>query len=171
MAGAQAALQAVSGNLAQPSGSQLKNRALALQLRQTRNCTACRHTKSWRCNPPQSLDWWADRTAACSPGRQFRPADHRWRQPPAQSALRLDQAALAAALEAGPAEAEGQRVYVSRATLVVVPPTLVGHWTHQIAAHTAPGARCVRRLIPMSVCLLTPLHHEGTWAACKPCVP
>ncbi len=82
----------------------------------------------------------AEPAAARSPGRQWRPAEHRWRQPPAQWPLRLDQAALAAALDAGPSAAEeGRRVYVSRATLVVVPPTLVGHWTHQIAAHTAPG--------------------------------
>jgi len=38
-------------------------------------------------------------------------------------------------------------VYVSRATLVVVPPTLVGHWTHQIAAHTAPGAPTIAPLL------------------------
>ena len=67
-----------------------------------------------------------------------RPGDHRWRQPTAQWPLRLDQPALAAALAAGPAT-EGHRVYVSRATLVVVPPTLVGHWMHQIATHTVPG--------------------------------
>jgi hypothetical protein len=73
-----------------------------------------------------------------SPGGKLRPSEHRWRQPPSQWPLRLDQAALAAALAAGPA-AEGHRVYVSRATLVVVPPTLVGHWMHQIATHTAPG--------------------------------
>ena len=77
--------------------------------------------------------------SAGSPGDKVRPAEHRWRQPPAQWPLRLDQVALAAALAAGPAAAEGHRVYVSRATLVVVPPTLVGHWTHQIARHTVPG--------------------------------
>ena len=53
--------------------------------------------------------------------------------------LRLDTAALLAALRAGPTEPD-LRVFISRATLVVVPPTLIDHWVHQIARHTAPGA-------------------------------
>ena len=63
----------------------------------------------------------------------------RWRQAAHMWPLRLDRGALAAALAAGPAPPD-LRVFLSRATLVVVPPTLVDHWLHQIAAHTAPGA-------------------------------
>ena len=103
-------------------------------------------------------------------GRQWRPAEHRWRQPPAHWPLRLDQAALAVALEAGPPAAaaeQGRRVYVSRATLVVVPPTLVGHWTHQIAAHTAPGVRLTLRSSEPVVCNISSMHcaDRGAWAA------
>lgn len=32
------------------------------------------------------------------------------------------------------------RVFVSGATLVVVPETLIGHWVHQVRAHMREGA-------------------------------
>lgn len=39
---------------------------------------------------------------------------------------------------AGPAEQE-QRVYLSAATLLVLPPTLISHWLHQIRVHLKPN--------------------------------
>lgn len=38
---------------------------------------------------------------------------------------------------AGPAEEE-QKVYLSAATLLVLPPTLIPHWLHQIRVHLKP---------------------------------
>ena len=43
-------------------------------------------------------------------------------------------------------------MHVSRATLVVVPSTLVGHWTHQLATHTVLGA--LRDEAMIQVCML-----------------
>lgn len=39
---------------------------------------------------------------------------------------------------AGPA-AEEQKVYLSAATLLVLPATLIPHWLHQIKTHLAPA--------------------------------
>ena len=39
---------------------------------------------------------------------------------------------------AGPAEDE-RKVYVSPATLLVLPPTLIPHWLHQIRVHLKPN--------------------------------
>lgn len=39
---------------------------------------------------------------------------------------------------AGPA-AEEQKVYMSAATLLVLPPTLIPHWLHQIKTHMEPN--------------------------------
>lgn len=38
----------------------------------------------------------------------------------------------------GPAEEE-QKVYLSPATLLVLPPTLIPHWLHQIRVHMKPN--------------------------------
>ncbi len=49
------------------------------------------------------------------------------------------------AQRAGPAAAP-ERVWLSAATLVVVPATVVEHWRHQLASHTAFGALRVEEL-------------------------
>ena len=54
-----------------------------------------------------------------------------------------------ALLPAGP-EGERHRIYLSPASLVVVPPPLVAHWQHQIRAHVArqgAGAEPLRVLV------------------------
>ncbi|KAK9843797.1 hypothetical protein WJX81_006788 [Elliptochloris bilobata] len=63
----------------------------------------------------------------------------RWRQPWHLDELRLDVAALRKALAAG-AEEEEQQMFLSPATLLVVPGTLIPHWRAQIEMHTRPGA-------------------------------
>ncbi|KAL3136547.1 hypothetical protein ABBQ38_005794 [Trebouxia sp. C0009 RCD-2024] len=61
-----------------------------------------------------------------------------WKQPWQIDSLLLDTAALLTALETGPAEEE-QKVYLSPATLLVLPPTLIPHWLHQIRVHMKPN--------------------------------
>lgn len=63
----------------------------------------------------------------------------RWEQPPALGLLRLDTAALDEALHLGPSQRR-RRVFLSAATLVVVPPELIQHWRDQIEWHTRAGA-------------------------------
>lgn len=41
-------------------------------------------------------------------------------------------------LSTGPAEEE-RKVYLSAATLLVLPPTLIPHWLHQIRVHLKPN--------------------------------
>lgn len=50
------------------------------------------------------------------------------------------------ALPAGPPAAPAEQVWLSAATLVVVPATVAEHWRQQLAAHTAPGALRVGQL-------------------------
>lgn len=49
-------------------------------------------------------------------------------------------------LHVGPAEEE-QKVYLSPATLLVLPPTLISHWLHQIRVHMKP---CTLRVAVLS---------------------
>ncbi|KAI8470158.1 MAG: SNF2 family N-terminal domain-containing protein [Monoraphidium minutum] len=60
-----------------------------------------------------------------------------WRQPAYLGSLEFDAPALAEALRRG-AEA-ARRVYLSGATLVVVPGTLIPHWRQQIQQHVKQG--------------------------------
>lgn len=62
-----------------------------------------------------------------------------WQQPSNLWGLLLDQKALKTALLLGGAP-KAQRVYLSPATLIVVPTELVNHWKEQIFWHTRPGA-------------------------------
>ncbi|KIY95542.1 F-box protein, partial [Monoraphidium neglectum] len=64
-------------------------------------------------------------------------ARHAWRQPAYLSGLVFDGAALAEAARRG-AEAS-RRMYLSGATLVVVPGTLIPHWRQQILQHVKQG--------------------------------
>ncbi len=43
-----------------------------------------------------------------------------------------------AVVYAGPAEEE-RKVYLSAATLLILPPTLISHWLHQIRVHLKPN--------------------------------
>ena len=52
--------------------------------------------------------------------------------------LRLDTTALGAALNLGPEEVL-HRIYLSSATLIVVPAELIPHWLQQISRHVARG--------------------------------
>ncbi|DBA80065.1 TPA: hypothetical protein ACH3X2_007554 [Trebouxia sp. C0005] len=61
-----------------------------------------------------------------------------WKQPWQISSLYLDTEALLTALQTGPAEEE-RKVYLSAATLLVLPPTLIPHWLHQIRVHLKPN--------------------------------
>ena len=45
-------------------------------------------------------------------------------------------------LSTGPAEEE-RKVYLSAATLLVLPPTLIPHWLHQIRVHLKPNTLTV----------------------------
>ncbi|KAL0035614.1 hypothetical protein WJX79_002795 [Trebouxia sp. C0005] len=61
-----------------------------------------------------------------------------WKQPWQISSLYLDTEALLTALQTGPAEEE-RKVYLSAATLLVLLPTLIPHWLHQIRVHLKPN--------------------------------
>ncbi|KAL0050649.1 hypothetical protein WJX82_004168 [Trebouxia sp. C0006] len=61
-----------------------------------------------------------------------------WKQPWQISSLYLDTEALLTALQTGPAEEE-HKVYLSAATLLVLPPTLIPHWLNQIRVHLKPN--------------------------------
>ncbi|EFJ45793.1 hypothetical protein VOLCADRAFT_93875 [Volvox carteri f. nagariensis] len=66
---------------------------------------------------------------------------HRWRTAPYMVRLLLDIKALAAALAALRSRPDGPiRFYLSAATLVVLPATLIDHWLQQIRTHVARGA-------------------------------
>ncbi|KAK9795946.1 hypothetical protein WJX73_001584 [Symbiochloris irregularis] len=69
-----------------------------------------------------------------------------WVQPLHLSLLRLDTAALKAVLLSGPASTSLD-IYLSSATLLVVPATLVQHWVDQVEQHTEPGLLRVKVLL------------------------
>ncbi|KAK9807648.1 hypothetical protein WJX72_005276 [[Myrmecia] bisecta] len=62
-----------------------------------------------------------------------------WRQPWYLEGLLMDLPALREALAAGPEMVE-RRIYLSSATLLVLPSQLIPHWLHQIHRHTQPGS-------------------------------
>lgn len=64
-----------------------------------------------------------------------------WVKPSSFFNMLPDIDALREALKYDPAESR-IKVYISPATLIVVPPELVQHWKHQLFLHTAPG--CLR---------------------------
>lgn len=68
-----------------------------------------------------------------------------WKLPCGFRLLRLDRLAVVEAFGKGEWEAT-DHVLMSRATLVVVPDTLVEHWQEQIDRHVKPGALKVAQL-------------------------
>lgn len=70
--------------------------------------------------------------AAGSRGGAYSAAAHTWVQPPACENLRFDMQALRAALDQSAAAAAQPRMFLSSATLVIVPVTLIPHWQQQV---------------------------------------
>ncbi|KAF8062721.1 hypothetical protein HT031_004051 [Scenedesmus sp. PABB004] len=73
------------------------------------------------------------RNSAAAP---YSAAVHVWAQPASCAELTFDVAALRQALESGAGTCP--RMYLSPATLVIVPVTLIPHWQQQIRQHLAP---------------------------------
>ncbi|KAL0025980.1 hypothetical protein WJX77_010392 [Trebouxia sp. C0004] len=89
----------------------------------------------------KAIELTADQPASTSGAKRKRNAGKGrgcWKQPWQISSLHLDTQALLTALQTGPAEEE-RKVYLSAATLLVLPPTLIPHWVHQIRVHLKPN--------------------------------
>ncbi|RWR95776.1 F-box-like protein [Cinnamomum micranthum f. kanehirae] len=72
--------------------------------------------------------------------RRVRKGTTRWHYPDNLDNLSLDLAALRVALTK---RLDLFRLYLSRATLIVVPANLVNHWETQIRKHVSPGRICI----------------------------
>ena len=80
----------------------------------------------------------------------------------AAACLALDAPALRTALAGGaPPASAGAPVYVSAATLLIVPPSIEAHWADQVLCHTAPGALRVAILSDVRVATGSVLPARG----------
>ena len=80
----------------------------------------------------------------------------------AAAGLSLDAPALRTALAGGaPAATAGAPIYVSAATLLIVPPSIEAHWADQVLRHTDPGALRVAILSDVRVAAGSVLPARG----------
>lgn len=85
---------------------------------------------------------------------------HRWISPKTHRLLHFDAKALGSALAESAAREAELRIYLSKATLVVLPPTLIEQWKGQISEHFAGDAS--RWLSPKELhilCTITAIHQ------------
>ena len=90
---------------------------------------------------------------------------HRWRQPPTLGSVKLDLQAVQKAIEimrkdSRDAASGDHRFYLSAATLIIVPSTLIAHWEQQIARHTKTG---ILQVYVLGSIKDTPPVHELAW--------
>lgn len=90
---------------------------------------------------------------------------HRWRQPPTLGSVKLDLRAIQKAIDSvwkdsRNASADDHRFYLSAATLIIVPSTLIAHWEQQIERHTKTG---VLQVYVLGSVKDTPPVHELAW--------